>query len=145
MEFFRIHMLLAPLRLVLILQYLTNPSIMVLSSLVRRHDRYFVIHLLEPAINRCLYGDLCKLEVQYRYGRFSSTSDISNPADVINWLWLFTIVSMSRLLVHMWGCLFPTPPLGCGCSTSSTQLSHCWPLCQQGQKHNWYVIYRRCL
>ena len=30
---------------------------MVLSSLVRRHDRSFVVHLLEPAINRCLYGD----------------------------------------------------------------------------------------
>ena len=30
---------------------------MVLSSLVRRDDRSFVVHLLEPAINRCLYGD----------------------------------------------------------------------------------------
>ena len=34
---------------------------MVLSSLVRRHDRSFVVHLLEPAINRCLSGDLCNL------------------------------------------------------------------------------------
>ena len=34
---------------------------MVLSSLVRRHDRSFVVHLLEPVINRCLYGDLCNL------------------------------------------------------------------------------------
>ena len=31
-EFFRIHMLLTPLRLVLVLQYLTNPFSMVLSS-----------------------------------------------------------------------------------------------------------------
>ena len=50
-EFFRIHMLLTPLQLVLVLQYLTNPCFMVLSTLVRRHDRSFVIHLLEPAIN----------------------------------------------------------------------------------------------
>ena len=33
-EFFRIHMLLTPLRLVLVLQYLTSPSFMVLRSLV---------------------------------------------------------------------------------------------------------------
>ena len=92
-EFFRIHMLLTPLRLVLVLQYLTNPSFMVLSTLVRRHDRSFVVHLLEPAINLCLYGDLCNLGVQYRYGRFWSSSDISNPTDVMNWLWLFMIVS----------------------------------------------------
>ena len=39
-EFFRIHML-TPLRLVLVLQYLTNPFSTVLSSLVRRHDRSF--------------------------------------------------------------------------------------------------------
>ena len=42
---------------------------MVLSTLVRKHDRSFVVHLLEPAINLCLYGDLCNLGVQYRYGR----------------------------------------------------------------------------
>ena len=85
-EFFRIHMLLTPLQLVLVLQYLTNPSFTVLSSLVRRHDRSFVVHLLEPPINRCLYGDLCNLGVQYRNGRFLSFSDISNPTDVINLL-----------------------------------------------------------
>ena len=69
-EFFKIHMFLTQLRLVLLLQYLTNPSFMVLSSLVRRHERSFVVHLLEPAANRCLYGDLCNLRVQYRYGKF---------------------------------------------------------------------------
>ena len=69
-EFFRIHMLLTPLWLVLMLQYLTNPTFMVLSTLVRRHDRSFVIHLLEPSINRCLSGDLCHLGAQYNYGRF---------------------------------------------------------------------------
>ena len=69
-EFFRIHMLLTPLRLVLVLQYINNPSFMVLNTLVRRHDRSFVVHLLEAAIKRCLYGDLCNLSVQYRYGRF---------------------------------------------------------------------------
>ena len=40
-EFFRIHMLLTPLQLVLVLQYLTNPTFMVLKTLVRRHDRSF--------------------------------------------------------------------------------------------------------
>ena len=62
-EFFRIHVLLTPLWLVLVLQYLTNLSFMVLSTLVRRHDRPFVIHLLEPDVNRCLNGDLCNLGV----------------------------------------------------------------------------------
>ena len=66
-EFFRIHMLLTPLRLVLVMQYFTNPFFMVLSSLVKMHDRSFVIHALEPAINRCLYGDLYSLGVQYRF------------------------------------------------------------------------------
>ena len=54
---FRILVLLTPLRLVLVLQYLTNPSFMVLCSLVRRHERY---------------------------GRFYPSSDISNPIDVMN-------------------------------------------------------------
>ena len=44
-EFFRIHMLLTPLQLVLVLQYLTNPSFMVLSILVRRHERSFVVQV----------------------------------------------------------------------------------------------------
>ena len=64
-EFFRIHILFTPLRLVLVLQYLINLSFVVLSTLVRRHDGCSVVHLLEPAINLCLYGDLCNLDVQY--------------------------------------------------------------------------------
>ena len=63
-------MLLTLLQLVLVLQYLTNLSFMVFSTLVRRHDRSFVVHLLEPVVNLCLYGDLWNLGVQYRYGRF---------------------------------------------------------------------------
>ena len=65
-EFFSVHMLLKPLQLVLVLQYLTNPSFMVLSSLVRRHDGSSVVNLLELAINRCLYDDsynLCPVHV----------------------------------------------------------------------------------
>ena len=66
-EFFGIQMLLTPLRLGLVLQYLTNKSFIVLSSLLSRHDRSFVVYLLEPAKNRCFYGDLCNLQgVQYR-------------------------------------------------------------------------------
>ena len=60
-EFFKIHMLSTPLRLVLVLQYLTNPSFMVLSSLVSRQDRSFIVQLLGSAINLSLYGDLCDL------------------------------------------------------------------------------------
>ena len=48
---FRIHMLLTPLQLVLVLQYLVNPPFTVLSSPVRKHDRSFVLHLLEPTVN----------------------------------------------------------------------------------------------
>ena len=61
-QFFRIHMLLMPCQLVLVLQCLTNLSFMVLSSLVRMHDRPFLVHLMESAISWCLYGDLCNLE-----------------------------------------------------------------------------------
>ena len=85
-EFFRIHVLLTPLQLVLGLRYLANPPFTVLSSSVRKHDRSLVSHFLEPAINRCLYGDLCNVGVQYRCGRFWFSSDISNPTDVIKWL-----------------------------------------------------------
>ena len=53
---------------------------MVLSSLVRRHDRSFVVHLLEPAINRCLYGDLCNLGIeltsQSSHGNLQKTEEI---------------------------------------------------------------------
>ena len=41
--FFRIRILLTSLQLVLVLPCLTNPSFMVLSSLVRRQDRSFVV------------------------------------------------------------------------------------------------------
>ena len=43
---------------------------MVLSTLVRRHDKSFVIHLLELAINPCLYDDLCNLGVQSNMADF---------------------------------------------------------------------------
>ena len=61
----RIHMLLTPLWLVLVFQYLNNPSFMVPSSIARRYDWSSVVHLLEPAINRCLYVGSCNLGVQY--------------------------------------------------------------------------------
>ena len=69
-EFFRIHTLLKQMQLVLALQYLTNLSFMVLSSLVKRDDRSLVVHLLEPAVNRCLHGDSCNLGIQCGYRRF---------------------------------------------------------------------------
>ena len=58
-EFLTIHMLLTPLRLVLVLLYLISPSFTVVNTLVSRHDKPFVVHLLEPAIKRCLTGTLC--------------------------------------------------------------------------------------
>ena len=53
-EFLTILMLLTPLRLVLVLQYLISPSFRVVNTLVSRHDKSFVVHLLEPAIEQCL-------------------------------------------------------------------------------------------
>ena len=44
---------------------------MVLSTLVRGHDRSFVVHLLEPDINICLYGDLCKEAFKYTLEEFT--------------------------------------------------------------------------
>ena len=44
-----IHMLLfTPLRLVLVLQYLISPSFTGVNTLVSRHHKSFVVHLLEP-------------------------------------------------------------------------------------------------
>ena len=77
-------MLLTLLRLVLVLLYLISPSFTVVNTLVSRHDKSFVVHLLEPAIKRCLKGTLCNFGVQYKKGRFLSSSDISNPTDSIN-------------------------------------------------------------
>ena len=65
-EFLTIHMLLTPLRLVLVLLYLISPSFAVVNTLVSRHDKSFVVHLLEPAIKRCLKGTLCNFGVQYK-------------------------------------------------------------------------------
>ena len=53
-------MLLTPLQLVLVLFYLISPSFTVVNTLVSRHDKSFVVHLLEPAIKQCLKGTLCK-------------------------------------------------------------------------------------
>ena len=65
-EIFSIHMLFTPLRLVLVAQYLISPCLMVDSNFVRRHDKSLVVHLLEPAIKRCLKGILCSFGVHYR-------------------------------------------------------------------------------
>ena len=65
-EFLTIHMLLIPLWLVLVLLYLISPSCTVFNTLVSRHDKSFVVHLLEPAIKQCLKGTLCNFGVQYK-------------------------------------------------------------------------------
>ena len=65
-EFLTIHMLLTPLRLVLVLQYLFSPYFTVVNTLVSRHDKSFVVHSLEPTIKQCLKGILCNFGVQYK-------------------------------------------------------------------------------
>ena len=75
-------MLLTPLQLVLVAQYFISPSLMVDSKFVRRHDNYLVVHLMEPAIKRCLKQVLCSFRVRYRYGRLLSSSDISKSTEL---------------------------------------------------------------
>ena len=60
-EFVRIHMLFTLLWLILVFQYLLNPSLMVVKVLVCIPDSSFVVHLLEPGMKRCLNGVLCSL------------------------------------------------------------------------------------
>ena len=56
MEFLTIFMLLTPLRLVLVLQYLISPSFTIVNTLVSSHDKSFVVLLLELTIKRFLKG-----------------------------------------------------------------------------------------
>ena len=65
-EFLTIHILLAPVRLVFILQYFSSPVFMTVSILVNKLDNCFVVHLLEPAMKRCFTRDLCSLRFRYR-------------------------------------------------------------------------------
>ena len=65
-EFLSIHILLTPIWLICMLQYLSIPVFMTVSILVKRLDNCFVVHLLKPAMKRCFTGDLCSLGVQYR-------------------------------------------------------------------------------
>ena len=59
-EFFRIHMLFTPLWLILVTQYFISQSLMVDSNFLRRHDKSLVVHLLEPAMKRCLNMNIDK-------------------------------------------------------------------------------------
>ena len=58
--------LISLLWLILVLQYMLNPFFMVVKILVSKHDSFFVVNLLEPAVKRCLNGVLCSLGVQYK-------------------------------------------------------------------------------
>ena len=93
MEFLSIHILLTPVRLAFILQYVSSPVFMTVSILVNKLDNCFVVHLLEPAIKRCFTGDLCSLGVQYRYGNLLSLSDSSIPRDLMKVSWVLTMSS----------------------------------------------------
>ena len=83
MAFLAIHMLVISLQLVLVLQYLMSTPSTVLSTLMSRHNKSFVVHLLKPAISLCLIVTLCTFEVHYISGRFLSP-DISYFTDAIN-------------------------------------------------------------
>ena len=51
-----------PLRLVLVLLYLISSSFTVVNTLLNRHDKSFVVHVLEPGIKQCLKGPYVILE-----------------------------------------------------------------------------------
>ena len=51
-------------------------------------DRDLVEHLAEPTMNRCWYGLLCIFEIQWIYGKSSSSSFGSIPKEVKTDLWL---------------------------------------------------------
>ena len=55
-----------PLRLVLVLKYLVSPSLRAVNTPVSRHDNFFLVYLLDPAINQYLEGILCNFGVQYK-------------------------------------------------------------------------------
>ena len=78
-KFFSTYMLFTPSRLVLVAQYLISKSLMVDSNFARRHDKSLVVHVLGPAIKRCLKGVLCSFGVPYRYRRFFPPQTFSNP------------------------------------------------------------------
>ena len=59
MEFLSIYILLTPVWLVFILQYVSSPVFMTVCILVNKLDNCFVVHLLELAMKRCFTGDLC--------------------------------------------------------------------------------------
>ena len=80
-EFFSIHKLLTPLRLALLARYLISPFLIVESDFVGRHDKSLVMHLPEPAINRCLEEVLCKFGIPNRYRKALSFSDICKPTE----------------------------------------------------------------
>ena len=65
-DFLKIHMLLTLLQLIFVLRYLISPSLVVVKTLVSRHDQSFVVHLLEPVTKQCLKGTLCNFGVQYK-------------------------------------------------------------------------------
>ena len=68
-EFFEIHMLSTPLRLVLVLQYLINLSFMVCSSLVKRHNRsLFYTYWSHLLTNACMAI----------YATWESSTDMAN-------------------------------------------------------------------
>ena len=84
MEFLTIHMLLTPLWLVLVLQYLISPSLTVFNILVSRHDKSFVVHLLEPAIKRCLKGPYVILESSTNKEDFYLLQIFLNPLESVD-------------------------------------------------------------
>ena len=79
-EFFRIDMLLTSSRLVLVLQYLTNSSFMVFSSLAKRHNISRAVHLLEPVLNKelsSLYDLFINNKLNIHFGEYKSKSLLS--------------------------------------------------------------------
>ena len=60
-------------------------------------DTDLVEHFEEPAMKRCLYGFLCILGMQYKYGKSKSELFVWKPKEARDDLWLSIISEVERL------------------------------------------------
>ena len=65
---------------------------------VNNLDNSLVEYLAEPAMNRCLYGSLCNLEIQYKEGKSTFSSCVLIPNEVRTERWLTKISSFVKLV-----------------------------------------------
>ena len=85
-----------PLREYTVEQYFWSPDLISDKTLVSKIDTDLVEHFEEPAMKRCLYGFLCILGMQYKYGKSKSKFFVSKPKEARADLWL-SIISETEL------------------------------------------------